>query len=352
MNRPPISADLAGREFSRILIIKPSSPGDIIHALPVLRGLRRRFPRAHIAWLAATPFVNLLDADPALSEVIHFDRAHFARVGRSWRATVDFFKFVRELRGRKFDLVIDLQGLIRSGFMSLFSGARERIGFRDSRELAWIFYNRRIPRLPPDMHAADKLFAVSEMLGFEDAPKDFTIEITPEDRAHADELLAQAGVSPVAPFAVLVPGTRWETKRWPVDRFGELAQVLHDRHALPSVFVGAASDRKDASRALSHQCSALSQQRHARKEAVGVQMEAVSESDQRNLCGKTTFRELAAIIDRAAIVVTPDSAPMHIAAAHSRPLVALFGPTNPLRTGPHGRLDSVVRLPLACSPCY
>ena len=335
LESPRPTHDLFGREFKRILIIKPSSPGDIIHALPILRGLRRRFPSAHISWLVATPFVNLLDADPALSEIIPFDRRHFARIGRSLRVTLDFWKFVRELRAKQFELVIDLQGLIRSGFMSIFSGAPVRVGFRDSREMAWIFYNRRIPRQPGDMHAADKLHAVAALLGFGDAPRDFRVAITCDDRTASEALLADAGISPDQRFALLVPGTRWETKRWPPERFGRLARMIFDRHGIPSVLVGAASDRADAGRAVL-----------ASSNATDTTATAI------NLCGQTTFRQLAAMIDRAAVVVTADSAPMHIAAAHQRPLVALFGPTNPARTGPHGRIGDVVRLPLACSPCY
>ncbi|MBK8271183.1 MAG: glycosyltransferase family 9 protein [Planctomycetes bacterium] len=363
-------SELASRDFERILIIKPSSPGDIIHALPILRKLRERYPKAHLAWLVATPFVNLIDADPALEEVIPFDRKRFAQIGRSIGVTTEFIRYVKSLRARRFDLVIDLQGLIRSGFMSWFSGARERIGFRDAREGAWIFYNRRIGRLPADMHAADKLLALGGMLGLSEAKPDFRVAVTQEDRAHADGLLVEAGIGKGQPFAVLVPGTRWETKRWPAERYGELARVLMERHGMPSVLVGAEADFADGELAV----GASRVTPRSRKSESFVALASTSDANTsshsspspqpspfegegvgaaaRNLCGKTTFRQLAALIDRAAVVVTADSAPMHIAAAHGRPLVALFGPTNPVRTGPYGRLDDVLRLPLECSPCY
>src|SRR5262249_42937947 len=123
---------LAGRDFRRILIIKPSSPGDIVHALPVLHALRHRYPNAHIAWLVASPFVDLVAADPALDEVIPFDRRRFGRLGRDLAVSLDFLRFTRELFARRFDLVIDLQGLFRSGFLSLACGARTRVGFSDA----------------------------------------------------------------------------------------------------------------------------------------------------------------------------------------------------------------------------
>lgn len=330
-------SDLARREFERILLIKPSSPGDIIHALPVLRKLRRRYPQAHIAWLVANPFINLVDADPALSEVIPFDRKRFGKLGRSFGVTLDFIGFVRSLRARRFDLVIDLQGLSRSGFMSIFSGAKVRVGFRDSRELAWLFYNHRIPKLPVEMHAADKNLSVGPLLGLDEAPPDFRVATKEEDDVQAAALLATVGLSANRPFIMLVPGTRWDTKRWAVERYGQLARIMKDRHGVESVLVGGPTEVEDG--------------RIAENASRGAGTLGASPAAH-NLCGRTTFRQLAALTDKAAVVVTADSAPMHIAAAHGRPLVALFGPTNPVRTGPYEKLDDVLRLPLDCSPCY
>ncbi len=334
--------DLRTEAFQRILLIKPSSPGDIIHALPVLRGLRRRFPEAHIAWLVATPFTNLIEADPAIDEVIPFDRKRFGRIGRSLGATREFMAFLRDLRRRKFQLVVDLQGLVRSGFFSLASGAPVRIGFRQAREFAWVFYNRCIARTDRDAHAVDKNYAVAEMLGFDDAPLDLRIAVTDEDRRHAAALLEDAGIArgddDAAPrYAVLVPTTRWETKCWPIERFGQLARLIQQRHGLTSVLVGGPADVDAGQRAV--EASAGGLPREAAPPAV-------------NLCGRTTLRQLAALIDSADIVVTADSTPMHMAAAHHRPLVAIFGPTNPQRTGPYGRNRDVISPDLACSPCY
>ncbi len=357
---PPM-ASASSSESQRILLIKPSSPGDIIHALPVLRGLRRRFPHAHIAWLVATPFANLLEADPDISEIIAFDRRHFGRLGRHAGATRDFFRFVRELRARRFDLVIDLQGLFRSGFLAWASGARERVGFRDARELAWLFYNRRISRLPRDMHAADKNMAALERLwdgGASDASgvhragatADFRIALTNDDRDCAITLLAEAGIGAAREYAVLVPATRWETKCWPAERYGQLARFLKERYDLPSVLVGGTGDIP-----LGEQAVAASQpvpRALDHSEPGCPQPGPRSEPAAVNLCGRTTLRELAALVSRARIVITADSTPMHMAAAFDRPLVALFGPTSPTRTGPYGRGESVLGLPLDCSPCY
>jgi len=322
-------SDLDGQDFQRILLIKPSSPGDIIHALPVLHGLRRRYPQAHLAWLVATPFVNLVEADPALNEAIPFDRKRFGRLGRSLRVTRDFASFVAALRAREFDLVIDLQGLFRSGFLARASAAPVRVGFAAAREMAWIFYTHKIPPADPDVHAADKNYAVADMLGFADEPMDFSITVTDDDRRQAAALLKESGFLPGQRYAVLVPATRWATKCWAAERYGRLAHLIRQRHYLDSILVGGGDDV-----------------------AAGEIAIAAADGTARNLCGRTTLRQLAALIDRAAVVITADSTPMHLAAAMNRPLVALFGPTNPHRTGPHGRSRDVVQIDLPCSPCY
>jgi lipopolysaccharide heptosyltransferase I len=322
-------SDLAASNFQRILIIKPSSPGDIIHALPVLHGLRRRHPQAHLAWLVATSFVDLIAADPALDEVVPFDRKRFGRLGRSMRVSGEFASFVRGLRARKYDLVVDLQGLFRSGFLALASGAAVRVGFAAARELAWMFYTHKVPGAENDEHAADRNYRVGRLLDFADLPMDFTIAITDGDRRQAAGALAEAGLPPEGAYAVLVPVTRWETKCWPAERFGRLARMIKECHGLGTALVGGGADV-----------------------AVGDAVAAAAGGAARNLCGRTTLRQLAALIDRASIVVTADSTPMHLAAALQRPLVALFGPTNPARTGPYGRGQDVLQVDLDCAPCY
>ncbi len=322
-------SDLASRPFRRILLIKPSSPGDIIHALPVLHGLRHRYSNAHLAWLVATPFADLIEADPALDEVIRFDRKRFGHLGKSLAVTQEFIAFVQSLRHKRFDLVVDLQGLFRSGFLALATGAKVRIGFAAARELAWLFYSHKISQGNPDDHAADKNYRVARMLGFSDEPMDFGIATTDDDRQQAAKLLSGIGLDAKPSYAVLVVATRWETKCWPPQRYGELAALLQQKHGITSLLVGSTGD--------------IEQGRIAQLASAGT---------AENICGQTTLRELAALINNAAIVVTADSTPMHMAAAMNRPLVALFGPTNPERTGPYGKSADVLSLNRECSPCY
>jgi heptosyltransferase-1 len=320
---------LAERDFARVLLIKPSSLGDVIHALPILGGLRGRYPSAHIAWLVATPFVDLLDGHPALNEVIPFDRKRYGRIGRSLFISAEFARFVTSLRRRRFDLVLDLQGLFRSGFLAWCTRACVRIGPGDSREMAGVFYTHRYPVDSMETHAVKRMWAVAGLLGFDSAPRSFQLPITESDRSAVRRALADSGIHPDREYAVVFPAARWETKVWPADRFAAVIDRMAAELHLPAVLAGSASERPA--------CDSVAAKCGGRPA---------------NLAGATTLRQVAALIDGARLVLTNDSGPMHIADALQRPLVALFGPTNPLRTGPYHRGDSVVRLVLPCSPCY
>jgi lipopolysaccharide heptosyltransferase I len=322
------ASGLSHRRFNRILLIKPSSLGDIVHALPVLSGLRQRYPQAEIAWLAGSPYVTLLRAHPALNEVIPFDRRRYGMVGRDLRVSVHFADFLHKLWSRRFDLAIDLQGLLRSGLLALASGARFRIGFANARELGWLFYTHRIPPGSSDSHAVDKNYRVAEALGFAQLPKDFALHLPPGTEERASAILEQAGLAQ-RPYAVLVPAARWQTKRWPTENFARLADAAAQRLGLAVVLIGAAAEAE-----LCYQVQ--------RRAATGLI----------NLAGKSTLPELVAVVKAAQVVVTNDSGPMHVAAAMDRPVVALFGPTNPTRTGPYSAAARVIRKPLPCSPCY
>ncbi len=320
---------LRDREFERILLVKPSSLGDVIHALPVLRGLRRRYPNAHIAWLVANSFASLIRNHPDLDEVIEFDRKRFAKMGRSASATGEFFSLMRDLRTRKFDLVIDLQGLFRSGWFTRVTRSPVRIGFAEARELAPLFYTHKIPRSEVNTHAVDRNYLVSQMLGFENEPLVTDLAITDDERDRASALLAEAGLDGDAGFVAILPGARWETKKWLPDRFSKVIDLLKERTGMTTVLLGG-PEEEELCGLIASQC----------------------ETEPSDLTGRTSIRELFALLERASLVLCHDSGPMHIAAALDKPMVSIVGPTNPLRTGPYGHLDTVLRVDLECAPCY
>jgi lipopolysaccharide heptosyltransferase I len=313
---------------SRILIIKPSAIGDVVHALPILNLVRKRWPAARIDWLVTPACAGLLENHPQLDEVILFDRKRFSNWWRSPRLFRELRRFTRGLRDRNFDLVLDLQGLFRSGWLARKTKAPRRVGFANAREFAWVFYNQRVKVGTPEQHAISRYLKIAQAIGCGDAPVKFVFGTTDADRAHVRDLLHSAlstrHSALLPPYAVILPGTNWETKRWPADKFAALIQPLKDRFGLATVLAGGG--------------------------------DALALADQIpgaiNLATKTTLNQLVALLQSAALVVANDSGPMHIAAALGRPLVTPFGPTNPIRTGPYNRPETVLRLGLPCSPCY
>lgn len=321
------SRSLASIEPEKILLIKPSAIGDVVHTLPILNLLRRRWPKAHITWMLTPLCAELLQNNPQLDDIVLF---HRRQLGRGWRdpqATAGLWKFTTGLRKRKFDLVVDLQGLFRSGYLAWRSGAPVRVGFAEAREGATLFYTHRVPDAAGERdplrkghrHAVERYLDLAAALGCGRGPVEFPLYLTDAEKQWATQVTAD-----IQPFALLIPGSVWPTKRWPAQRFADLALQLRAMHGLKIVTAGSENERELA-------------------EQINPDL---------NLAGQTNLRQLIALINAAKIVIANDSGPMHIAVALQRPLVTLFGPTNPELTGPYGRLDHVARLNIPCSPCF
>lgn len=293
-----------------ILLVKPSALGDVVHALPALALLRRRWPAARIDWLVNAPFAGLLESHPCLDGVVRFERA-------AWRRAWGLPALMGALRGARYDLAIDLQGLARSALLSAWTGAATIAGFAAAREGAPLLYTDRVAG-GGERHAVERCLDVVDALGCGREPVQFALPREPSAEAWAQATL------PAAPFAALLPGTNWPTKRWPAERFAALVRPLRERFGLSSVLAGGA-------------------------DATALAGRIPADLD---LTGRTTLPQLVALLRRAALVVTNDSGPMHLAAALDRPMVALFGPTSPIRTGPYRRDDAVLRLEMPCAPCF
>jgi heptosyltransferase-1 len=346
----PDASALRFAEFSRILLIKPSALGDVVHTIPVLVKLRTRYPRARIDWLITPENAEVVRHHPALSNVVLFARRDFSKRGRRWRAVLGFIDLLKQIRSANYDLVIDMHGQVRSAFFSLVSGARVRIGFdrpvkfsrtvsaehdlknvpshgwRGAREGSWIAYTHRIPIPTLDVHAIDRYLWVGALLGFDDEPPDLTLHLSTETVSNVQRLLEEHGIAASKPLVVLVPGTIWETKHWTIEGFAGVAREFL-REGFAVVLAGT---KRDEAR--------------CRQIAAGA-------PGATNLCSKTTPADLAALIQRAEVAVTNDSGSMHVAASLGKPMVSVFGPTNPVHIGPYERPESVVRLDLPCSPC-
>lgn len=316
---------LAQETFRRILLIKPSAVGDIVHTLPVLVRLRERYPDAQIDWFITPENADLVRYHPALSNVVLFDRRRYARFGRDWFATKGVVNLLRTLRRNHYDLVIDMHGQLRSALFTLATGAAVRVGFEKTREGAWLVYSHHIPLLAESVHAVDRYLWLGRVLGFEAGEPDFGIYGPPAIETRVDELLAAHDLVG-RPLALLVPGTVWQTKHWRVEGFAGVARHLL-RRDFAVVLAGAPKDR-------------------ARVREVAALCPAACD-----LAGQTTLAEMISLVRRAAVCVTNDSGSMHLAVAFGRPLVSVFGPTSPVLTGPYHRMEAVVQAHVPCSPC-
>ncbi len=305
-----------------LLLVKPSSLGDIVHTLPALDALHRSWPETAIDWIVKPEWMPLLEGHPLLRDVLPFPHSW-----NSWRTAV------RELRRRRYGMVIDLQGLLRSGVFSLLSGSPVRVGFANGREGSpWCYTHRIMPPDGPDhapMHAIDRYLHLVGQLGVStDRPRAFPLPSWPEAEAWADQLWRQERIDRQEPVCVIHPAARWSTKRWPAERYATLADRLAAEHGWRIVMVAAPAQRD---------------------QAAGVSRAMRERSI--DLVGRTTLPQLAAVLRRATVMVTNDSGPMHLAAAVGTPVVALFGPTDPRAVGPYGTGHTVVRKAIDCSSC-
>jgi len=306
----------------KILIIKPSSLGDVIHALPFLKAVKDTFPESPIDWIISSGLKDLLDHNPLINELIIIEKDSWKRPGNIRKTSRELIDLRKRLSSKGYDLVIDLQGLLRSGIISRFATSSMRIGFADGREGSRYLYDRRVD-VNGVVHAVDKNLEVARAIGAKVRSVEFPIFIDPLARDRIRHMLKGIG-----DYIVIIPSTRWPTKRWPEEGFARLIEHL----PLPCVIAGSGEDRP-----LAERISGLS-----RGEAI-------------NICGETDLKELSALISDARVVVSPDTGPMHIAVALGVPVVALFGPTDPLRTGPYGWQwkDDIrlIRSGAPCSPC-
>jgi len=301
----------------KILIVKPSSLGDVVHSLPFLNALRERFPRTEIHWVIAKGLEDLLTNHPMINRIWVINKDMWKKVSRIRNSVHELRVFMKKLRKEKYDIVVDLQGLLRSGIITISTGSSFRIGFQEAREGSRFFYTHKV-RAGRDIHAVDRYLKIAAFLGCDISEVCFPFPL------YAASSVVNRHLLPSSNYSVIAPGARWRTKRWPPEKFGKLASLLPSN----SVVVGSKGDLEIAKRVV-----------------------ALSEGKAVSLAGKTTLKELIEVIRGAELFISNDSGPMHIAAALGIPIFAIFGPTDPLRTGPYGKVHTVIREDIPCSPC-
>jgi lipopolysaccharide heptosyltransferase II len=301
-----------------ILIILHGSIGDVTRALPLANLLRRRFPDAKLAWSVEPPCLPLVEGYRAIDEVIVFDRFHW------WRGIASF---LRKVRARRFDLVLDLQRHLKSGLISVWSGAPYRVGFnrQDCKEFNWIFNNHFIPALGDGISKLQHYMKFAEYLGINSSPIGWDFSLNAEEEGNVKRLLHGVAEN----FAVLFVSSRWESKRWFPSQIADCARMVQQRYHLDAVLLGSPQD-----------------------EGIADELPYRDPRRTRDLVGRTSLREVLGIIRRARVAIGPDTGLMHIAAAVGTPVVSLWGATSPQRAGPHGFEHLVVQGSAACAPCY
>ena len=305
-------------DFRNILLIKPSSLGDIVHALPTAAVLRRRFPAASLTWLVKREWADVLEGNPCIDRVLTVDLS-----------LAGWPEAVRAVRRGQFDLVVDLQGLFRSALLGWLSRASVRIGFANGREASHWFYTRRVMVPDPLIHAVERYLLIPRALGA--APQtgalEFPLAADPAAELRLSQLLNSAGILPGTALVAVNAGARWPTKQWPPASFAQVADRLQ-KEGIRVVVIGGAAEHHPGTAVLRHMVTS-----------------------PMDLVGKTGIKDLIALLRRVRLVITNDSGPMHLAAALGTRVVALFGPTDPGRTGPYGPGHMVFHSGVSCSPC-
>lgn len=311
-----------------ILIVKLSAIGDVIHTLPSLAALRRLYPAAHITWVVEEAAADLVSGHPYLDRALIFRRKRWIadiKKGQFKSAWRGFKAFQADLQSRPYDLVIDFHGLFKSSIVVALSKGTRKLGYDSWQEASGLFLTEKIPE-DMNKHAVDRYLDFPRYLGAKVDQAEFVLPVTPETTARISALLQQLGLEKKK-FIAVSPVALWDTKLWNDRKFATLADDIQQKLKIPVVFTGHSKEPLD-------------------KITSQMATEAI------NLGGQTSLTELACLYSSALLVITTDSGPMHLAAATGTQVVALFGPTDPNRTGPYGAGHTVLRTGIPCSPCF
>lgn len=311
-----------------ILVVRLSSVGDLVHTLPAVSALRRRFPDARIDWLVETRHRDVLLDNPDIDEILEVDTLGWRRRLHSPRTWKEIRECIASIRDRRYDLVLDLQGTMKSSVAAFLARSPRRIGFSASHlkeTLAALLYTECVRPNGTRPHVIDRQLTLLRALGIETEERSFPIVVPEEGKKSAAAALDSLGFRE---FAIVNPGGAWVTKRWSPSKLGELAAAIDREWKLPSLVLWGPGEEEMAKAVV---------------EASG---------GSARLAPKTTLREMIPYLERARLFVSGDTGPMHLASARGVPVVGIFGPTDPARNGPFGTRDEIVYKAVACAPCY
>ena len=318
----------------RILMVRLSAIGDVVNSLPALTALRRRLPSAHIAWLVEDRAASVLEGHPFLDEIFVFERKRLVRSLKTpsllCQTPSQVLGFRRRLRRTRFDLLLDFHGNLKSGLLGTLADARVRVGYdrRNSREGNFLFNDHHVSLRQERIHRVEKHLELLGALGIQPDEACYGLTVPPHARAFAEAYLRRIGQDS-GPIVILHPGTSASGahKRWPLEHFAALADRLV-RHASARVLVTSGPGEFDLACSVARQCAS-----------------------ELSLPETPSLQHLTGLIERASVFVSADTGPMHLAAALHVPVVALFGPKDPVIYGPYGTASRILQAGLDCSPC-
>ena len=317
MNAPP-----------RILIIRLSSLGDILHTLPAFAALRKAQPDAQIDWLVAEKCKFLLSAVGGIHSIHVLETSALLRFPMRRQAWNKLWRLIRDLRSQDYDFSLDFQGLVKTSLLGFLSGAQTRLGF--SRHLvrefpAHWFYNRTLAKPPEQVHVLKLNSMLAELIGAVPANTCFDFNVPQDDMRHVDSLLMKERITN---FVVINPGGGWSTKRWNLQRYGELAKRINLELGLPVVVTTGPGEESYFQTIAAH-CGGCEPSHFP-----------------------ISFLQLIPLMKKARVVIGGDTGPLHLACAVGTSVVGIFGPTSPVRNGPWGLGGEGLARTLPCSFCY
>jgi lipopolysaccharide heptosyltransferase I len=314
--------------MEKFLIVRLSSLGDIIHTLPAFQALRKNFPDAKITWLVEEKGRQILDLVPGIDRVIAFQlkgKSPFSI--RFWR---EFRKLLKSIQDSE-QIAIDFQGLVKSGVLCFLSRAKKRIGFNREnlreKTASW-FYTQALEKIDDSSHVISKNLKLLDLLDIHAEKYEFPLVIPADLQDRINILLTGFGYSKSKKVILFNVGAAWETKLWTADKWTELIERLLKMRTdiFPILLWGTESEKK------------IADEVRMRTEAVSVPL--------------LTLQEAIALINHADLVISGDTFALQAACALSRPVVGIFGPTNPKRNGPFNSWDKIVFHEIECSYCY
>lgn len=314
----------------KIAIVRLSSIGDVLHCTPVARALKEAFSPCHITWIVGQVCYPMIEYNPFIDEVYIWSRERWEKLvrhGRLIEAWRMWCQLRKDMASRNFDIAIDIHGLLLSGMVTFSTGAPRRIGLGGNKEPNGLFMTEQAQVLPQDVHVIQRYLGVLRPLGINNKDYNMTLCLSDVARNFAVQFLSQHNVRSDEKIVILIPVTTWESKNWPPEFFAETAEALGSTVRL--ILCGGPGDIHIAKKILDNTSVPII-----------------------NAVGKTSLLEMAALIEKANLLIAGDTGPLHMAIALGVPTIGIFGPTDPAKFGPLPSGHVVLRSKIGCMPCH